>query len=79
MYEILFTNQLVEITTMRNLKIMPEKFYVIKTDIYIKGSSKKDDDSIQFNLIRVYLHANLTSQRPITKLARVHRNTQKYN
>jgi sugar diacid utilization regulator len=30
------------------------------------------------NSIRVYLRANLTAQRPITKLARVHRNTQKY-
>jgi hypothetical protein len=28
-------------------------------------------------IIRVYLRANLTAQRPITKLARVHRNTQK--
>jgi hypothetical protein len=30
---------------------------------------------IQFNSIRVYLRANLRAQRPITKLARVHRNT----
>jgi hypothetical protein len=30
------------------------------------------------NSIRDYLRANLTAQRPITKLARVHRNTQKY-
>jgi hypothetical protein len=30
-----------------------------------------------FNSIRVYLRANITAQRPITKLARVHRNTQK--
>jgi hypothetical protein len=29
------------------------------------------------NSIRVYLRANLTAQRPITKLARVYRNTQK--
>jgi hypothetical protein len=26
----------------------------------------------------IYLSANLIAQRPITKLARVHRNTQKY-
>jgi hypothetical protein len=32
---------------------------------------------IQVNSVRVYLRANLTAQRPITKLARVHRNTQK--
>jgi hypothetical protein len=32
---------------------------------------------IQFNSIRVYLRANLRTQRPITKLARVHINTQK--
>jgi hypothetical protein len=32
---------------------------------------------IQFNSIRVYLHANLTAQRPITKLAQIQRNTQK--
>jgi hypothetical protein len=32
---------------------------------------------IQFNSVRVYLHANLTAQGPITKLAQVHRNTQK--
>jgi hypothetical protein len=31
---------------------------------------------IQFNSIHVYLRANLTAQWPITKLARVHRNTQ---
>jgi hypothetical protein len=30
---------------------------------------------IQLNSIRVYLSANLTAQRPITKLARGHRNT----
>jgi hypothetical protein len=29
------------------------------------------------NSIRVYLRANLTAQMPITKLAPVHRNTQK--
>jgi hypothetical protein len=29
------------------------------------------------NSIRVYLRANLTEQRPITKLARIHRTTQK--
>jgi hypothetical protein len=29
------------------------------------------------NSIRVYLCAHLTAQRPITKLAQVHRNTQK--
>jgi hypothetical protein len=34
---------------------------------------------IQFNSIRVYLRANLTAQRPITELARVHRNTKKKN
>jgi hypothetical protein len=32
---------------------------------------------ILFNSIRVYLRGNLTAQRPVTKLARVHRNTQK--
>jgi hypothetical protein len=32
---------------------------------------------IQFNSIRVYLRENLRAQRPITKLARVHRNIQK--
>jgi hypothetical protein len=32
---------------------------------------------LQFNSIRVYLRANLTAQRPITKLARVHRNIKK--
>jgi hypothetical protein len=31
---------------------------------------------IHFNSIHVYLRANVTAQRPITKLARVHRNTQ---
>jgi hypothetical protein len=31
----------------------------------------------QFNSIRVYLRANLSAQRPITKLARVYRSTQK--
>jgi hypothetical protein len=30
----------------------------------------------QFNSIRVYLRANLTAQRQITKLVRVHRNTE---
>jgi hypothetical protein len=30
----------------------------------------------QFNSICIYLRANLTAQRPVTKLARVHRNTQ---
>jgi hypothetical protein len=34
-----------------------------------------NNNSIQFNSILVYLCANLTAQRPITKLARVHRNT----
>jgi hypothetical protein len=34
-------------------------------------------NSIQFNSIRVYLRANLTAQRRITELARIHRNTQK--
>jgi hypothetical protein len=32
---------------------------------------------IQFNSIRVYLRADLTAQRPITKLARVYGSTQK--
>jgi hypothetical protein len=32
---------------------------------------------IKFNSIQVYLHANLTAQRPIAKLARVHTNAQK--
>jgi hypothetical protein len=32
---------------------------------------------IQFNSVRVYLRANLIAQRPITKLARVYRSTQK--
>jgi hypothetical protein len=32
---------------------------------------------IQLNSVRVYLRANLTAQMPITKLERVHRNTQK--
>jgi hypothetical protein len=31
---------------------------------------------IQFNSVRVYLRANLTAQRPITKFARVCRKTQ---
>jgi archaellum biogenesis protein FlaJ (TadC family) len=33
---------------------------------------------IQFNSVGVYLCANLTAQRPITKLARIERKTQKY-
>jgi hypothetical protein len=36
-----------------------------------------NNNSFQFNSIRVYLRANLTAQKPITKLARVHRSTQK--
>jgi hypothetical protein len=32
---------------------------------------------IQFNSIHIYLRANLTAQRPITKLARVRRNKNK--
>jgi hypothetical protein len=32
---------------------------------------------IHFNSIHVYLRANLTAQRPITRLAQVHRNTHK--
>jgi hypothetical protein len=36
-----------------------------------------NNNPIQFNSIRVYLCANLTAQRPIKKLAWVHRNTQK--
>jgi hypothetical protein len=32
---------------------------------------------IQFNSILVYLCANLTAQKPITKLARVRRNNNK--
>jgi hypothetical protein len=32
---------------------------------------------IQFDSIRVYLRANLTAQRTITKLARLYGNTQK--
>jgi hypothetical protein len=31
---------------------------------------------IRFNSIHVYLRANLTARRPITKLARVYRNKQ---
>jgi hypothetical protein len=31
-----------------------------------------NNNSVQFNLICVYLRANLTAQRPITKLARLH-------
>jgi hypothetical protein len=31
-----------------------------------------NNNSIQFNSIRVYLRAHLTAQGPITKLARVH-------
>jgi hypothetical protein len=33
-------------------------------------------NSIQFDLIRIYLRANLTPQKPITKLARVRRKKQ---
>jgi hypothetical protein len=36
----------------------------------------KTSNSIQFNSIRVYLRANLTAQRPISKLAREQRKTQ---
>jgi hypothetical protein len=32
---------------------------------------------LNINSIRVYLHANLTAQMPITKLAGVYRSTQK--
>jgi hypothetical protein len=32
---------------------------------------------IQFNSIQVYLRANLTAQKPVTNLARLHGNTQK--
>jgi hypothetical protein len=36
----------------------------------------RNNNNIKFNLIHVYLPANLTAQRPITKLVRVHRSTQ---
>jgi hypothetical protein len=36
-----------------------------------------DDDDDDNNSIRVYLRANLTAHRSITKLAQVYRNTQK--
>jgi hypothetical protein len=51
--------------------------------IRIKGilartsTREKDNNSIQFNSILVYLRANLTAQRPITKLARVCTKKQK--
>jgi hypothetical protein len=34
---------------------------------------------IQFSSVRVYEHASVTTQRAITKLARVRRRTQKTN
>jgi hypothetical protein len=43
-----------------------------------EGTNNDDDDddnNNNNNSIRVYLRANLTAQRPITKLARVYRNT----
>jgi hypothetical protein len=41
------------------------------------GGDKIQFNSIQFNSIRVYLRANLTAQRPSTKLVLVYRSTQK--
>jgi hypothetical protein len=35
------------------------------------SSSSGNSSTIQFNSIHIYLRANLTAQRPITKLARV--------
>jgi hypothetical protein len=35
------------------------------------------NNSIQFNSIFVYLRANLTAQKPVTKLARIRRNNNK--
>jgi hypothetical protein len=43
----------------------------------MQAVSHRSDNSIQFNLILVYLRANLTAQKPITKLARVRRNNNK--
>jgi hypothetical protein len=40
-------------------------------------TNKKQSNNNNNNSIRVYLRANITPQRPITKLARVHRITQK--
>jgi hypothetical protein len=41
-----------------------------------EGRTMDDNNSIKFNSINVYLSANLTAQRPITKLARVYRNKE---
>jgi hypothetical protein len=41
------------------------------------STGNHNNNSIQFNSILVYLRANLTAQKPITKLARVRRNNNK--
>jgi hypothetical protein len=48
--------------------------YALKFIGISNHNNNNDDNSIQFV---VYLRANLTSKRPIIKLARVRRNTQK--
>jgi hypothetical protein len=54
-----------------------------KKQKYMNNKRKLSENNVldekldENNPIHVYLHANLTAQRPITKLARVHRNTQK--
>jgi hypothetical protein len=48
-----------------------------KKEIYDDDDGDDNYNSIQFNSILVYLRANLTAQRPITKLAQVCRKKQK--
>jgi hypothetical protein len=43
----------------------------------IENINNNNNNNNNNNSVRVYLRANLAAQRPITKLARVHRNTQK--
>jgi hypothetical protein len=43
----------------------------------VENLDNNNNDLVKFNSILVYLLANLTAQRPITKLARVCRKKQK--
>jgi hypothetical protein len=54
--------------------------FSIKTGVSIASAkhNNNNNNSIQFNSILIYLRANLTAQRPITKLARVRSKKQQY-
>jgi hypothetical protein len=49
------------------------KIIITESNLSIRSdeSSSSSNNSIQFNLILIYLCANLTAQRPITKSAQV--------